>query len=84
MAILFIFFAFILAIILVARLASKARPKEEREKILPKTKVNTYAKGKQESQVLDALVALLVRKGMISEEELVAALRNAEKHQAED
>jgi len=75
MQLLFIFFIFIGAIIVIARLASKTRPESERGPAnAKKRKAGKKKDADAEAlKLLDALVMLLLRKKLISEEELQAA-----------
>ena len=80
MELLFIFFAFIAALIIIAKLASKTRPESERlqsgvaleETVLKEAKPDDEKDPADpgESQLLDALIILLIRKKLISEKEL--------------
>ncbi|GEM_PF-3490292 len=92
MQLLFIFVAVVLIIIIIARLASKTRPENER---LPASKsdglytVNKIEQ-KKNDHVIEALMNLLVKKGLVTEEEIVQELESmmkeekAEKAQPKD
>lgn len=91
MGLLFIFLTVILIIILIARIASKTRP--DSEKIQSETKTGMYTVKKIESpslaeeqiNLLEALIAVLIRKGFISEEEMTSEIQSIlEKRKGDD
>lgn len=93
MGLLFIFLLGIAAIILVARLASKARPQEER--LLDRKEGGEAAfkngggkshgeKPSQESLLVqEGLLSLLIKKGIITEEELLSEMKMIKKMKEE-
>jgi len=78
MPLLFVFFAVILIIIIIARLASKSRPAEEIA--LSKKSKGIYSVKKVENHkndnVIEALMNVLVKKGLLTEEEILAELKS--------
>ena len=86
MGLLFIFLVGICAIILIARLASKTRPKEER--LSAPGGAAGYQNGGDrpskkpiydKSALEEGLLSLLIKKGVISEEELLSELEQIKK-----
>ncbi len=87
MGILFLFLGGIVAIIIVAKLASKVRPEEERmveEKKAPKkTDVRHLEEDLERfEKKLDAVVGLLLKKKILSEEEMHMEIKEAENKEA--
>jgi hypothetical protein len=79
MGLLFIFLLGISAIILIAKLASKTRPKEERISGSGEEKGGANGRGhypekqlQDKSTLEESLIALLIKKGVITEEELLS------------
>jgi hypothetical protein len=86
---LFIFLVGISAIILIARFASKTRPKEER---LPEAGGGRYQNGGERypkkplydrSILEEGLLSLLIKKGVITEEELLSEMELIKKMKEE-
>lgn len=77
MPLLFIFFIVILIIVIIARLASKTRPEHERA---PESENGFYTIKKIESEakdnVIEALMRLLVKKGFVTDEEILSELKS--------
>ncbi len=89
MGLLFAVFLGILAIIVLARIASKTRPKEEQSTENPKPQLEkttdvTESVKNEEVPHLEDLVALLVRKGIITEKELLDEICISTKHKEID
>lgn len=86
MSLLVIFFIVVFVIIIIARLASKTRPEAER---VPASENGFYTIKKIESEakdnVIEALMRLLVKKGLVTEEEILSELKSIveEKKQSE-
>jgi len=72
MELLFVFFAFIAVLMIIARLASKTRPDSERAPEPPAITSAEKLEKPEEATLLNALVELLIRKNLISEQELRA------------
>lgn len=89
MGLLFIFLAGISAIILIAKLASKTRPKGER---LLEADGGHYQNGVelshkkpfQDRSLEEGLISLLIKKGMITEEELLSEVELIKKIKEEN
>ncbi len=78
MSLLFVFFTVILIIILIARVASKTRPLAERAHSEKQTGLYTVKKieDRNKDHLLEALIALLVHKKIVTEEEMVSSLKS--------
>lgn len=78
MSLLFVFFTVILIIILIARVASKTRPLEERAHSEKQTGLYTVKKieDRNKDHLLEALIALLVQKKIVTEEEMASSLKS--------
>jgi len=83
MGILFLFLFGIVAILVIAKLASKVRPEEEvlkEKKRLKELKDKKKAHMAQQStDKLEALISVLVKKQIVSEEELLVQMKEDEK-----
>lgn len=80
MGILFILLSGIAAILLIAKLASKVRPKEEVELEKQLIQKDIEAVADDASDEFEALASLLIRKEIISKEELLIEISEVIKH----
>lgn len=76
MSLLVVFLTVILIIIIIARLASKTRPEHEREPASESRGFYSIKKIESEvkDNVIEALMCLLVKKGLVTEEEILSEL----------
>lgn len=85
MGLLFAVFLGILAIIVIARIASKARPREEQFTEVPPLQAMEKPEDAgsvkyEEITPVEALVSLLIRRGVITEEELLEEIARTSKY----